>query len=535
MRIKPLFVATPAVLAAAFDVPAHATDWLQFGYDTVHSSFNTAETGYPTALNTILYHYALPAAAGTADNAPVYLGGVATNSGTKNLLFVVTKNGTLLALDADSPTLNVLWSKQPQAPIDSKQITHGSPAVDPSLQFVYAYAHDGKIHKYQVGDGTEIMTGGWPEVTTLKPNVEKGAAGLSISTDTGGTTYLYSVIDGYIGDAGDYQGHVTTINLATGAQKVFNSLCSGLTIHFIENGVKSGAGQNDCASAQNGIWGRPGAIYDAGTNRVFITTGNGPYNASTGGFNWGDSVLALNPDGSGAGGGMPVDSYTPTTFQNLQNTDADLGSESIAIVPPPAGTAAQYQHIAVQAGKDGCIRLINLFDLSGQGTPGKTGGEIQAVNFPGGHCATGSDGPEIKPQPAVWVNPADGSSWVYVASYNNGMLAYKIVLDGNAKPSLAKQWPIDPMNANATAASGTSPIVANGVLYYMSGNHINALDATTGTSLLSGSSPWLTTAYGGQHWQSPIIANGRIYATDNGTPSQLWVFQLDGAFKSGFE
>ena len=31
------------------------------------------------------------------------------------------------------------------------------------------------------------------------------------------------------------------------------------------------------------------------------------------------------------------------------------------------------------------------------------------------------------------------------------------------------------------------------------------------------------------------IVNGRIYATDNASPSQLWVFQLDGAFKSGFE
>ena len=73
------------------------------------------------------------------------------------------------------------------------------------------------------------------------------------------------------------------------------------------------------------------------------------YNASIGGLNWGDSVLALNPDGSGCGGGKPLDSYTPTTFQNLQNTDADLGSETIPIVPPPPGTAAQNQHNAEHA------------------------------------------------------------------------------------------------------------------------------------------------------------------------------------------
>ena len=118
----------------------------------------------------------------------------------------------------------MLWSKQPtgarhrRTPSDS-----GSRAIDPDLQFVYAYGFDGKIHKYQVGDGTEVMTGGWPEVSTLKPEVEKGAAGLSIATAHGGATYLYSVTDGYVGDGNDYQGHITAINLATGAQKVFNS------------------------------------------------------------------------------------------------------------------------------------------------------------------------------------------------------------------------------------------------------------------------------------------------------------------------
>lgn len=522
-------IAVITIPVAAGPALAHATDWLQFGYDTAHSSFNRAETGYPTASgNAIAYHYALPS---SADSAPIYLGGVATNSGTKNVLYVVTKNATLLALDADSTTLSVLWSKQPTG---GGTLTTGSPVVDPSRLYVYAYGHDGNVHKYSAGDGTEELTGGtttgktngWPAISTLKPDVEKSAAGLSIATAQNGSTYLYSVMDGYIGDQGDYQGHLTTIDLATGLQKVFNSACSTLTIHFVKNGTTSGASQNDCASKQNGIWGRPGAVYDAGTDRVFITTGNGPYNASSGGFNWGDSVLALNPDGSGAGGGMPLDSYTPTTFQQLQNTDADLGSESIAIVPPPPGTAAQYQHIAVEAGKDGCIRLLNLADLSGFGAPAHTGGEIQAVNLPGGsNCATGNDGPEIKPQPAVWVNPADGASWVYVMSYNDGSAAYKITLDNNGKPALAQQW---------TAASGTSPIVANGVVYFMSASKLRALDAVTGTSKLS-SGPWVTTSFSSQHWQSPIIANGRIYLIDNANPSNLWVYQLDGAFKSGFE
>ena len=530
---QPLFASASLIFLAAAATSARATDWLQFGYDTAHSGFNRAETGYSTATgNKILYHYALPSTADRIDSAPIYLGGVTTGNGIKNLLFLTSNNGTLLAIDADSTTLSVVWSKQPTGGGTTTR-GFGSAVVDPSLLYVYAYGFDGKIHKYQVGDGKEfgvdIADAHWPEVSTLKPEVEKGAAGLSIATAHDGSTHLYSVTDGYIGDANDYQGHLTAINLATGAQNVFNSMCSDKAIHFCNGALPSCAkATNDCSSRQSGIWGRPGAIYDAATDRVFITTGNGQYNASTGGHNWGDSVLALNPDGTGgAVSGMPLDSYTPTTFANLQGTDADLGSESIAIVPSPAGTAAAYQHIAVQAGKDGCIRLIRLDNMSGHHAPAFTGGEVDAVDLPGGsHCATGQDGPEIKPQPAVWVNPADGSSWIYVTSYSDGSAAYKIALDGGGVPSLAQQW---------TANSGTSPVVANGTVYYMSGNHLVALDAVTGATIVSNTSSWATTSFSAQHWQSVIVVNGRLYLTSDTSPAQLWVYQLDGAFKSSFE
>ena len=54
-----------AAIAALHPAPARATDWLQFGYDIEHSSFNRAETGYPTPSgNTVLYHYALRRVAG---------------------------------------------------------------------------------------------------------------------------------------------------------------------------------------------------------------------------------------------------------------------------------------------------------------------------------------------------------------------------------------------------------------------------------------------------------------------------------------
>jgi hypothetical protein len=519
---------------------AYATDWLQFGYDMAHSGFNSKERSYPTQSgNRVLYHYALPATAGLVDSAPVYVGNVATASGARNMLFLVSKNGTLLALDADSQSLSVLWSKRP---LGTGLATNGAAAIDPDRLHVYAFGLDGKVHKYNIGNGSEVTGGGWPQVSTLKPDQEKGAAGLSIATAQNGTTYLYSVVSGYIDDTNDYQGHITAIDLATGTQTVFNAQCSNLAIHFVTNGILSGAGQNDCmriGGGNSGIWGRPGSVYDAGLNRIFITTGNGdfdPANVKGNGMDWGDSVLALNPDGSGAGGGMPLDSYTPTTYGSdnpqagLEGYDADLGAVTLALIPPPPGTAAAYLHLGVQAGKDGCLRLLNLANLSGAGGPAHVGGELQAINFPGGvNCATGQDGPEIKSQPAVWVNPADRSTWVYVTTDFAGMAAYKIVLDGSGKPSLSLKW---------TGHSATSPIVANGVVYITSDARLYAYDAVSGAELVSDSSTWSTTLFNDTHWQSPIIVNGRIYAVDgvNPTPeSQLWVYELDGVFGGSFD
>ena len=519
------------ILVAGGAISAHAANWLQFGYDAAHSGFNKAETGYSTSNGNIaLYHYALPAAAGVANSTPVYLEGVATSSGTKNLLFVATKNGTLLALNADSPTLDVIWSQQ--AATSDSQVANGSPAIDPSLQYVYAFAHDGKIHKYQVGDGTEIGSGGWPQVATLKPNLEKAAGSLGIATAHDAVTYLYSVTSGY-GDAGDYQGHLTTINLATGAQQVFNTLCSQLTFHFVENGITSGAGQNDCKSRLNGIWGRAGATYDAGTDRVFITTGNGQFkvNAGTVTYNWGDSILALNADGSGAPlAAMPVDSYTPDSFLGLQNADADLGSASLAVL--------KNGSLGLQVGKDACVRLVSLSNMSGQGEAGHTGGELQAIGFftdPVDNCATGNDpqghggtsGDEIKTQPAVWMNPADGSIWTYIVN-GNGLAAFQLTVPVARKPFLTQKW---------TAGGGTSAVVANATVYYMTVTHkLAALDALTGAPIVSDASSWGATTFPGPHWQSPILVNGRAYVVDNNSPaSQVWVYQLDGIFRNAFQ
>src|SRR2546430_2203926 len=118
-----------------------------------------------------------------------------------------------------------------------------------------------------------------------------------------GINYLYATIAAYPdpGDAGDYQGHLVAINLANGEQHVFNALCSDRDQHFSYDAA------HDCSARQAGVWARAGAIYDPVTDRTFVTTGNGAFDADKGGFNWGTSIVALHPDGT-TDHGTPIDS-----------------------------------------------------------------------------------------------------------------------------------------------------------------------------------------------------------------------------------
>jgi len=466
------------------DLAAQASpyDWLQFNGNPQHDGNNTRETvlGASNVVSLqLLFQSSLPS---IADGAPVYLANVATAGGTRDLLFVTTKAGHIIALDAATGVQ--VWSRQNGA--GNCTINNGGsicyttshPAIDPNRLYVYSYGLDGRVHKYQVGDGTEIVTGGWPQLTTLKGFDEKGSPALSFATAGNGVTYLYMPNGGYPGDAGDYQGHVTAINLADGTQKVFNALCSDLTVHFVET-----PGTPDCPFQQSAIWARVGVVYDSVTNRIYMATGNGIYDGLS---NWADTVFSLNPDATGSGG-QPLDTYTPANYQTLNDNDLDLGSTAPAILPA-AGFAGR---LGLQGGKDSMLRLINLADLSGQGGPGHTGGELQLFRVP-------QDG-QVLTAPVVWINPADGSTWAFVTN-RSGSSGLKLTIT-NGTPTLVTQW--------QNTLTGFSPLMANNVLYFAGSGIIRALNPLTGAVLWSD-----TTHVGGNHWESPIVVNATLYITD---------------------
>ena len=480
--------------------PAAAYDWLQFGGNPQHNGLNTSETILtPANIGTLTLKYQVTLA-GNADGAPIFLQGVTTASGVKDLLFVTTRDGRIIALDAQTGA--VIWNHvngPGTCTINNGATacyTTSSAAIDPNRLYVYSYGLDGKVHKYQVGDGTEIATGGWPQTATLKGYDEKGSSALGIAT-SGGVTRLYVTHGGYPGDNGDYQGHVTAINLSNGTQKVFNTACSDKTVHL--DHFSGTLTSTTCATVQKAIWSRPGVVYDPGTDLIFMATGNTFTNANPllqfdGLHNWSESVLALHPDASGGSGadlGKPFDSYTPSNWGSLDGTDADVGSTAPTILPVPAASA--IQHLAVQSGKDGMVRLLNLDDLSGMGGPGHLDGSVgPPIAIP--------QGGNLFSQPAVWVNPADSSTWIFIVN-SSGASALRLNIDGVGNPSLSSPW--------KSFVNGTSPVVANNMLFYMGSGNINVLNPATGSVLRT------VAGAGSAHWHSLIVANGVVYATDS--------------------
>jgi hypothetical protein len=486
-----------ALFGVAFvATPATAYDWLQFNGSSAHSGNNTSETTISAANVaglTQLFQVSLP---NVADGAPVLLHGVTTPAGVQDLLFVNTTDGWIVALNAQTGA--TVWSQQLTG---SSPFMTTSPAIDPNGLYVYSYGLDGSAHKFPVGTGIEVKTGGWPVQTTLKTNIEKASAPLATAT-VSGTSYLYVAHGGYPGDAGSYQGHLSAINLGTAAANVFNAMCSNQTALITGSG---------CAGHGSAIWGRPSAVYDAANNKIYVATGNatdgggppscgnpgsGTWNGST---MWSESLLALNPSGTGGGSGKPLDSYTPTNVNCLDQSDTDIGSTAVAILPVPANS--NVQHLGVLGGKDSILRLLDLDNLSDSGTPGPghQGGEIFTMNIP--------QGGELLSQPCIWVNPADGSTWIFIGN-GGGLSGLQLAVDGSGDPSLVTQWKL------SSQAADTSPLIANDVLYFH--GNVSANNVLTAYAPTTGAPLWNVTIGNGVHWQSPVVANGVVYVEDGG-------------------
>lgn len=445
-------------------------NWPTFDGDSARSGANSGETAITPGTVSQLHRLWAATLPEVADSTPILLHDLALPDGLRHdVLYLTTRAGSLVALDA--ATGAQLWVARTAGP----HLTNASPVSDPPHAYVYSYGLDGLLHRYRATTGAEVTGGIWPVTITRMTATEKESSALNAD---GG--YVYVTTSGYVGDAPPYQGHVVAIDLAGGRAHVFNTLCADRT-HVLAPG--------ECPEDRSGVWARAGVVVDSASGNLFVTTGNGPFDANLGGHDWGDSVLELSEDGSHL-----VDSYTPASAAGLERRDADLGSASPALLPAIPRSRTPY--LAVQASKDSLLRLLNRQNLSGQGGPGHVGGELQTIATPGS-CP-------VLTQPAVWTD-ASGAIWLFVTD-GCALGGYQAVTTDHGDTTLRQVWSV-PHGA-------TSPIVAGGVLFTATQGQITALDPHTGRQLWSSADPAAGGTIGGIHWESPIVVGGRLYCSD---------------------
>ena len=135
--------------------------------------------------------------------------------------------------------------------------------------------------------------------------------------------------------------------------------------------------------------------------------------------------LAVQPDGSL----KAVSFFTPYNAKELSEKDLDFASSGIAALNDEYFGTLSFPHLAVTAGKEGYVYLLNREELGGF-QQGLSGGDkvIQKIGPYGG----------VWSRPGVW--PGEGG-WIYIpTSYAGGVLrVYKYGVSGSGEPTLSLQ------------------------------------------------------------------------------------------------
>jgi hypothetical protein len=301
--------------------------------------------------------------------------------GQHNVVFVATEHDSVYAFDADLTTVTPLWLRSfldpahgitsvaqsdVGGPITPEYGITSTPVIDPSTLTMYLLAftkengsYVQRLHALDITTGrdkigpVEIIasvkgTGAGNDGTGnihFQPKIQLQRPALLLA---GGVVYLGW---GSFNDVGPYHGWVMGYSAASLAQvAVWNSTPNG---------------------AAGSVWqGGSGLAQDSAGN-LWLMTGNGTFDVNTGGSDYGDSMVKLTFTNQV----LKINYFTPFNQQQLSNSDQDLGSGGIMLLPPQT---PPIPPLAIGAGKGGTIYLVNR-NNPGHFHPGDDSQIVQSI------------------------------------------------------------------------------------------------------------------------------------------------------------
>ncbi len=476
---------------------------------------------------------------------PLWVRNLTIGGGTHNVVFVASSRDTVYAFDADkSPCvtywqISLLGSNETylnNGDVNTDDIHSdigivGTPVIDLSTQTLYvvskskdsgtsctpsASCHQ-RLHALNLADHAEKFGGPYSLTSSITvagtgdgssngqvpfdPLRENQRPGLAL---VNGVVYIAWASHG---DNGPYHGWVIGFaanNIGAGPSAKWNSTPNAV------NGFNNSDG---------GIWmsgGAPAADFDSSNNiySLYFLTGNGSFNASSGGSNYGDSTIKLSTSGS-----LHVtDYFTPSDQLSLNNVDADHGAGGAAIlVDQPSGPV---HHLLIGGGKAGTLFLVNR-DNMGHFNSGSNN-VVQSLNLGNPIFATG----------AFWNNS------FYIAGLNGRLNQYTFNTGTGQFASSATHF-----SPSSFGFPGSTPSVSslgsstNGIVWALDNSQyctaqspgcgptvLHAYDASNVSTELWNSTQGSGNGAGNAvKFTVPTVANGKVYVP---TRSELTVYSL---------
>jgi len=264
----------------------------------------------------------------------------------------------------------------------------------------------------------------------------------------------------------------------------------------------------------SGIWQAGIGLAADNTNHVYFLTGNGPFNANTGGRDYGDTVLKLRSRLTVA------DFFTPHNQQDLLGGDVDLGSGGAMILPNQPG---RHPHLLVACGKEGVIYLIDREHMGGYSGPSGPDHIVQSLPLqPGRTGLVGTWG-----GPAYYRNQTD--QYIYYCGDGGPLTAFRLT-NGVLIRATSSEDHYQGEGGTIPTGSSYGGTAGTGIVWPIertSPLHLRAYDATNLQVKLFpdiNAGPWnFAPDDRGFPFVVPTVANGRVYV---GSDGQFNVFGL---------
>jgi hypothetical protein len=447
---------------------------------------------------------------------PLYVPSVTIHGGVHNVLIVVTEEDNVYAFDADSPAAP-LWTASMldtahgagagETPMQSDVLSGctdlvpnigitSTPVIDPlagpsGTIYVEAKSTNGsayfhRLHALNLATGAELSQG--PAV------ISATVSGTGDGSDGGQLTFdsLYQnnrpgllLLNGsiYIGyashcDYSPYHGWIFAYNATTFAQEsAFVTTPNG------------GLG---------GFWMTGAGLAADANNFIYTSSGNGDFDTTNvPATELGDTLMKLGT----TGGNLSLQDYfTPSDQLCLANDDTDLGSGGVLVLPDQPGT---YPHIAVAAGKEGAIYVVNRDQM----TTGNNHYENSS------NCTTRD--PQILEESAsgaigsVFSMPAYWNSTLYYWTAFDVLRSFPVV---NGLPELNQAT----TSSNSLSWPGATPSISSngttagtGILWAIDTSQNGTNGANTGPAVLHAIN---ATSVNNELWNSTQAANNRDVA-----------------------